>query len=60
MAKSPSRAPVAGGSLLALSLIAGSIFGATRGQASLGFVAGLAVGLVLLTAVWLVDRARGK
>ena len=60
MANPPSRAPLAGGSLLAFSLIAGTIFGASRGQASLGFVGGLAVGVALLVAVWLIDRARGK
>jgi len=58
MANTPSRAPLAGGSLLALSLILGSLVGATRGQASLGFLAGLGVGLALLVAVWLVDRVR--
>ncbi|MGK6356857.1 hypothetical protein ACMGDH_16715 [Sphingomonas sp. DT-207] len=60
MANTPSRAPLAGGSLLAFSLIAGTIIGASRGQASLGFVGGLAVGVALLVAVWLIDRARAK
>lgn len=58
MANTPSRAPLAGGSLLALSLIVGTVFGATRGQASLGFVAGLGAGLALLALVWLIDRVR--
>jgi hypothetical protein len=60
MANSPSRAPLAGGSLLAISLIAGTFIGATRGQASLGFLAGLAVGVALLAGVWLIDRARSR
>jgi hypothetical protein len=51
---------MAGGFLLAVSLIAGSIIGAGQGQASIGFVAGLGVGLVLLLAVWLIDRMRGR
>lgn len=58
MAKSPSRTPMAGGFLLAISLLAGTILGAGRGQASIGFVAGLGVGLTLLLLVWLIDRAR--
>ncbi|MBO9624025.1 MAG: hypothetical protein J7500_15055 [Sphingomonas sp.] len=59
MANTPSRAPLAGGSLLALSLIAGTVLGALRGQPSMGFVAGLGVGLALIALIWLVDRARG-
>jgi hypothetical protein len=48
----------AGGCLLALSLIAGVAGGAYAGQPSIGFLAGLGAGLVLLLAVWLVDRGR--
>lgn len=54
----PSKTPMAGGFLLALSLIVGAFIGIARGEASLGFLAGLGVGLVLLIAVWLVDRMR--
>ena len=54
----PSRTPMAGGFLLALSVLIGSVAGALQGQASIGFVAGFGVGLVLLLAVWLIDRAR--
>jgi len=58
MANTPSRTPMAGGFLLALSLLAGTILGAGQGQASIGFVAGLGVGLALLVLVWLIDRLR--
>lgn len=59
MDKQPaSRAPVAGGFLLAISLIAGVVIGVVQGQPSLGFVGGFGVGLVLLAAVWAVDRMR--
>ena len=58
MANTPNRAPVAGGCLLSLSLIAGAFIGMTRGQASAGLVVGLSIGLVLLGAVWLLDRRR--
>ena len=60
MTRPTSRTPMAGGFLLAISLLAGAIIGAGRGQASIGFVAGLAVGLVLLVAVWLIDRVRTR
>lgn len=50
--------PRAGGFLLALAILIGPVVGAMFGQASLGFVIGLGIGLVLLIAVWLADRAR--
>ncbi len=50
--------PIAGGALLALGLIAGSVIGVLRGQPSLGFVGGLGIGLALLLIVALIDRAR--
>lgn len=59
MAASPPRTPIAGGFLLALSLIVGVVVGISQGQASIGFLAGLGVGLALLLMVWLVDR-RGR
>lgn len=60
MANPSSRAPLAGGFLLALSLIVGTVIGAGQGQASIGFVAGLGAGLVLLIAIWAIDRARNR
>ena len=57
MARS-SRTPMAGGFLLSMSIMIGVIAGAINGQASIGFVAGTAVGLALLLAVWLIDRRR--
>jgi hypothetical protein len=60
MANTPSRTPMAGGFLLAVSLLAGTIIGAGKGEASMGFVVGLGVGLVLLVAVWLIDRVRTR
>lgn len=58
MTKPSSKTPVAGGFLLALSLIIGVFAGIVRGEASFGFVVGLGVGLALLIAVWLIDRMR--
>lgn len=53
-------APIAGGALLALSLIIGTVIGVLRGQPSLGFIGGLGIGLVLLLIVALADRARNR
>jgi len=53
-----SRFPLAGGCLLALSILAGAIAGAVYRQPSIGFLAGLGAGLVLLALVWLFDRFR--
>jgi len=54
----PRKAPIAGGALLALSLVAGSVIGVLKGQPSIGFLAGLGVGLALLLIVALIDRIR--
>ena len=48
--------PIAGGSLLALSIFAGVIIGAAFGQSSLGFVVGLAIGIAIAVLIWLKDR----
>lgn len=56
----PRKAPIAGGALLALSLIVGTVIGVLKGQPSVGFISGMGVGLALLIAVALVDRARGR
>ncbi|MCP3730792.1 hypothetical protein M9978_10155 [Sphingomonas sp. MG17] len=60
MTKKPSSVPLAGGALLALSLIVGSVAGVLRGQPSVGFIGGLGVGLALLVAIALIDRARTR
>jgi|KBSSwiStaDraftv2_1062776.scaffolds.fasta_scaffold41408_5 uncharacterized membrane protein (UPF0136 family) len=48
--------PRAGGALLALSTIAGSIIGVANGQPSIGLVAGVAVGIGIAIVIWLRDR----
>lgn len=58
--KPPKKAPIAGGALLALGLVAGTVIGVLRGQPSLGFIGGMGIGLALLIAVALVDRVRGN
>jgi hypothetical protein len=54
----PHRGRMAGGSLLAFSLIAGVVIGTLNRQPSIGFLIGLGVGLALMLLVWLLDRRR--
>lgn len=56
MSDTPSRAPMAGGFLIAAGLMLGAILGAIAGQPSIGFLAGGGVGVVLAVAIWLRDR----
>ena len=46
----------AGGALFAAAIVLGVVIGVVLRQPSIGMVAGLAVGLVLLALVWLLDR----
>jgi F0F1-type ATP synthase assembly protein I len=45
-----------GGCLLAFTLVAGVVVGMVFGQPSIGFLAGSALGLILVIAVFLLDR----
>lgn len=54
-----SNFPRAGGALLAGSILTGVLTGVVLRQPSVGFLAGLGVGLLLLGAVWLADRHNG-
>ena len=58
MATPTNRAPQAGGFLLALGIVVGVIAGGLLGQPSIGFLAGLAVGLALVALIWWIDRKR--
>jgi hypothetical protein len=49
---------MAGGFLLALSILVGVSIGVVERQASIGFLGGLGVGLALLGLIWLLDRRR--
>jgi hypothetical protein len=55
---SSARATMSGGFLLAISIVLGVGIGAWKGQATIGFLIGLGVGLALLLAVWVIDRSR--
>jgi hypothetical protein len=54
----PRLRGAAGGSLLALSLVAGTVIGTLNRQPSIGFLVGLGIGVALLLLVWLLDRRR--
>lgn len=58
MTAPPRKSAQAGGVLLALSIVAGSTIGILNRQASIGFLVGLGIGLLLLILVWLLDRRR--
>lgn len=53
------RGGMAGGSLLALFTVGGVVVGTLYREPSIGFVTGLALGLLLVAMVWLLDRRRG-
>jgi LytS/YehU family sensor histidine kinase len=48
----------AAGSMLAISIIAGAVAGTIVGQPSVGFLVGLAAGVLLAILFWLNDRRR--
>ncbi|HEY0324563.1 MAG TPA: hypothetical protein VGC46_01120 [Allosphingosinicella sp.] len=52
----PRQNNFAGGSLLALAIIAGAAIGVVRGQPTIGALAGFGVGILLFLLVWLVGR----
>jgi hypothetical protein len=48
----------AGGFILAVSIIAGTVGGVITRQTSAGIVVGTAVGIILLILFWLMERKR--
>ena len=54
----PKRYSQAGGSILALSIIAGTVAGIIVRQLSIGFLVGTGAGILLLTWFWLQERKR--
>jgi hypothetical protein len=50
--------PQAGGFIIAVAIVAGTIIGGLNGQPSIGLLAGLGLGVAAALAVWLVDRRR--
>jgi hypothetical protein len=54
----PRKTTLAGGCLITLSIFGGVIWGALAHQSSIGFLAGLGIGLALSALVWLFDSLR--
>jgi predicted outer membrane lipoprotein len=50
--------PQAGGFLIAIAIMAGTIIGGLMGQPSIGLLAGAAIGVIGAIALWLVDRKK--
>ena len=48
----------AGGFILAVSIIAGTVVGVVVGQPSIGFLAGAGAGTLLALLFWLAERRR--
>jgi hypothetical protein len=57
-AMEPRPTTLAGGCLVAICVIAGVVWGAYEHQPSIGFLAGLGVGLALSLLLWLFDLVR--
>lgn len=53
----PARA---GGVLLAAGILGGVVIGTAMGQPSIGFLAGLGVGMLAVVVVWYGDRRRKR
>jgi hypothetical protein len=53
-----TRSPHAAGFILAISILAGAVGGAIVGQPSIGFLAGLAAGVLIALLFWLIERRR--
>jgi hypothetical protein len=56
MASKPPRNPVAGGALIAIGAMGGTLVGASRGQVTAGFLIGLGAGAAIALLIWLLDR----
>jgi len=53
-----TRTTQAAGFILAISILAGAVAGVIVGQPSIGFLAGLAAGVVIALLFWLNERRR--
>jgi hypothetical protein len=51
-----SRFTQAGGSILAISIISGTVAGVIVRQSSIGFLVGTAAGILLLALFWIRER----
>ena len=56
MSTTSSNGPAAGGFPIAIGAIGGTAIGVAIGQVTIGFLAGLAAGIVAAVAIWLLGR----
>lgn len=54
----PRPSPAAGGFPIALGALGGTTVGVALRQPTIGFLAGLALGIAVAVVIWLRDRAR--
>lgn len=50
--------PQAGGVLIAIAILVGTVAGGLKGQPTIGLLAGFGIGAVAAISLWLVDRTR--
>lgn len=50
--------PQAGGFLLAIAILVGTVVGGLKGQPTIGLLVGFGIGLAAAAALWLVDRRK--
>lgn len=58
MEQQPGQSSRAGGAIIAFTIIAGAVIGNHFGQASVGVVGGIALGVIVAVGLYLVDRRR--
>lgn len=51
-----NRGPVAGGAILALTIMGGAAIGVAMGQPSIGLIGGIVVGAAIALVIWRRDR----
>ncbi|HEX5184404.1 MAG TPA: hypothetical protein VFW19_14805 [Allosphingosinicella sp.] len=56
--KNAGRYRQAGGAILAIAIIAGTVAGTMVGQSSIGFLVGAGAGVLLAILIWLNDRRK--
>lgn len=54
----PTRSSAAGGFFIAMGALVGTGVGIALRQPSIGFLAGVAVGIAVAVGIWLIDRRR--
>ena len=58
--QAPPPSARSGGVLLAAGVLGGVVIGSVLGQPSIGFLAGLGIGLIAVILVWYGDRRRRR